>query len=52
MGSVVSYLPAYRSFESDNTLVLRDGQSQQYISAADRISGETIRVDVTLNVLD
>ena len=50
--SVVSYPPAYRSFESDNTLVLRDGQSQQYISAADRISGETIRVDVTLNVLD
>ena len=47
-----SYPPAFRYFESNNTLVLRDGQSQQYLAAADRISGETIRVDVTLNVLD
>jgi hypothetical protein len=32
--------------------VLRDGQSRQYLAAADRISGENIRVDVTLTVLD
>ena len=50
--SLVPGAPVFRSFESNNTLVLRDGQSQQYLAAADHISGETIRVDVTLNVLD
>ena len=46
------YPPVYRSFGSENTLVLRDGQSRQYVVAADPITGETIRVDVTLTVLD
>ena len=50
--SVVSYPPAFRSFVSDNTLVLRDGQSRQYLAAADRLGGETIRVDIALTVLD
>lgn len=45
-------VPFIRSFESSNTLVLRDGQSQRYTAAADRLSGETIRVDVMLTVLD
>ena len=50
--SVASYPPTIRSFESDNTLVLRDGQSRQYLAAADRRRGETIRVDIALTVLD
>lgn len=45
-------VPFIRSFESSNTLVLRDGQSQRYTAAADRLSGETIRVDVMLTVLE
>ena len=48
----VSYPAVFRSFDSDNTLVLRDGQTRQYVAAADPVSGETIRVDVTLTVLD
>ena len=44
--------PVFRSFESSNTLVLRDGQSRQYTAAVDRVTGESIRVDVTLTVLD
>ncbi len=44
--------PVFRSFESSNTLVLRDGQSRQYTAAADRVTGESIRVDVALTVLD
>lgn len=40
------------SFTSDNALVLRDGQSRRYAEAVDRVTGETVRVDVTLNVLD
>ena len=50
--SAVSYPPVFRSFESNNTLVLRDGQSRQYLAAADPVSGETIRIDVTLTVLE
>lgn len=42
----------FLSFTSDNTLVLRDGQSRRYAAAVDRVTGETIQVDVTLNVLD
>ena len=48
----VSYAPVFHFFNSNNTLVLRDGQSRQYVAAADRLSGETIRVDVTLTVLE
>ncbi len=44
--------PVFRSFESNTNLVLRDGQSRQYTTATDRISGESIRVDVTLTVLE
>lgn len=42
----------FDSFTSLNTLVLRDGQSHRYAAAADRVTGETVRVDVTLTVLD
>ncbi len=42
----------FRSFTSENALVLRAGQSQRYAAAVDRVTGETVRVDVTLNVLD
>ncbi len=45
-------VPVYRSFESSNTLVLRDGQSRQHTAAVDRVTGEIIRADVTLTVLD
>ena len=45
-------VPVFRSFGSSNTLVLRDGQSRQYTAAADRVTGERIRVDVALTVLD
>ena len=45
-------VPVFRSFQSSNTLLLRDGQSSQYTAAADRVTGESIRVDVTLTVLE
>ena len=45
-------VPVFRSFESSNTLVLEDRQSRQYTAAADRVTGESIRVDVMLTVLD
>ena len=44
--------PIFPSFTSDVTLVLRDGESRQYLAATDRFRGETIRIDVALTVLD
>jgi hypothetical protein len=43
-------MPALRTFASSNTIVLRDGQTRQFTAAADRITGEVVRVDVTLRV--
>jgi hypothetical protein len=43
-------LPVIRTFRSSNHMVLKDGQTRQFTLAADRVSGETLRVDVTLKV--
>lgn len=44
--------PQFRSFQiSGETAVLRDGQSTQLTTAAEKISGEVAKVDVTLNVV-
>ena len=49
--SFVSDMPAFRSFKSNFTILLRDGQSTQYTSAVDPVSGEVMKIDVTLNVI-
>jgi hypothetical protein len=43
-------LPVIRSFRASNNVVLRDGQTRQFTAAADRITGEVVKVDVTLKV--
>lgn len=43
--------PAFRNFTSTFNILLRDGQTAQYTSATDPVSGEVLKVDVTLNVL-
>ena len=48
---VVQDIPAFRTFKSNFALLLRDGQTGQFTSAVDPISGEVMKVDVTLNVL-
>ena len=48
--SAVSCAPVIRNFEAENTLVLRDGQTRQFTAAADRVTGEVVKVDVTLKV--
>jgi hypothetical protein len=42
---------AFRTFSMQNRLILRDAQTQQFTMATDKISGETLRVDVTLTVI-
>jgi hypothetical protein len=44
-------MPVFRSYRYKNELVLRDGQSAQFTAATDRVTGEVIKVDVTLSVL-
>jgi hypothetical protein len=44
-------MPAFRSFSSRNTLLLRDGQSREYTAATDRVSGEVVKISVTLKVV-
>ena len=42
--------PTLSTFSTSNAVVLRDGQSSQFLSAADKLSGEVVRVDVTLTI--
>lgn len=44
-------IPAFRNFTSNFNIMLKDGQTAQYASATDPLSGETVKVDVTINVL-
>jgi hypothetical protein len=43
--------PAFQSFTSTSRVMLRDGGSIQYTAASDKASGETARIDVTMNVV-
>ena len=51
-GSVRSAAPAaFQTFQMGNTLPMRDGQTLPFATATDKVSGEQLRVDVTLNVV-
>jgi hypothetical protein len=43
--------PAFRSFRTSDTVLLRDGQSAQYSTATDRVSGDVWKVEVTLTIV-
>jgi hypothetical protein len=45
---IVRDVPVFRSFNASFSMVLREGQTMQYASATDPISGEVMRIDVTL----
>lgn len=47
----ISSTPVLRMFRSDEAMMLRDGQTAQLTSATDPVSGEVLKVDVTLNVV-
>jgi hypothetical protein len=42
---------AFRTFSTSNTLTLQDGQTRLFGVATDKITGETLRVEVKLTVL-
>ena len=43
--------PVFRSYQSSNTLFVREGQTTQFTAASDRVSGEVVRVEVKLTVV-
>jgi hypothetical protein len=43
--------PVFRTFQAANTLLLKDGQTRQFTAATDRVSGEVVRIEVTLTVV-
>jgi hypothetical protein len=42
--------PAFRNFNSTFTIVLKDGQTGQSTAVTDPVSGQSIKVDATVNV--
>jgi hypothetical protein len=50
-GGLAADMPSFRSFNSSFTALLRDGQTMQYTSATDPVSGEVMKIDVTAAVM-
>jgi hypothetical protein len=44
-------VPLFRRFEANVGPVLRDGQSVQVVASTDPVSGEVVKIDVTMNVV-
>jgi len=42
--------PLVRQFRSDETLILKDGQTSENLMSTDPLNGHTLRVSVTINV--
>ena len=49
-GKFVRDVPVFRNFNATFTMILRDGQTMQYVSVTDPVSGEVTKIDVTLNL--
>jgi type II/III secretion system protein len=43
--------PSFRSFRANNSMILRNGETGQFTTATDKVTGETVKVDVTLTVV-
>ena len=43
--------PSFRSFRASNSMILRNGETGQFTTATDKVTGETMKVDVTLTVM-
>ena len=43
--------PSFRSFRVSNSLVLKDGQTTQFTTAIDKVTGIVTKIDVTLTVV-
>ena len=46
-----SGIPLFRRFETSINPLLRDGESMQAIASTDPVTGEVVKIDVTMNVV-
>jgi hypothetical protein len=51
MAAIAGEIPSFRSFQTSFVVLMRDGQTVQHTSAADPVTGEVVRIDLTLNVV-
>ena len=49
--SQVEDVVAIRSYRTQNTTILRDGQSTEFTVAADKVTGEVMKAEVSISVL-
>jgi hypothetical protein len=49
--AAVGSMPMFRTFKATFAPMLRDGQTVQYTAATDPVSGEVVKIDVTVNVV-
>ena len=50
-GNSLAEMPVFKSFKARNRILLRPGVMRQFTAATDRISGETVRIEVTLTTV-
>lgn len=50
-GGSPAEMPVFKSFKARNRILLRPGQMRQFTAATDRVSGETVKIEVTLTVV-
>jgi hypothetical protein len=50
-GTRTSSVSAVRTYRTTNALVLRDGQSTEFTTAVDKVSGDLFKANVTLTVI-
>ena len=43
-------LPTFRNFNYTNSILLKDGETKQFVAASDKVSGDVVKIDVTLNL--
>lgn len=51
MAAGTAAAPLFRSFRSESTMILQDGQTSLHTSAADPVNGELLKAEVTLRVI-
>jgi hypothetical protein len=51
VGASVEGVPLFRRFETSLDPLLRDGQSVQTVASTDPVTGEVVKIDVTMNVV-
>ena len=48
---LVGGAPSFRNFRVTEQVMLKDGQSREFVAATDKVNGEVTKVDVTLTVV-